>query len=63
MQLEILMLSEVSQKEKVKCHMTITYMWNLKYETNDLLYRNRLIDIENKLVVAKGRGDALGFWG
>ena len=38
-------------------------MQNLKYETNDLLYRNRLIDIENKLVVAKGRGDALGFWG
>ena len=30
---EIILLSEVSQKEKDKFHMT-TYMWNLKYDTN-----------------------------
>ena len=30
----------------------ITYMWNLKHDTN----RNRLTDIENRLVVAKGWG-------
>ena len=39
MQLEIFMLSEVSQKEKVKCHMIITYMWNLKYDTNEPIYK------------------------
>ena len=30
-------------------------MWNLKYDTNELVYkRERLTDIENRLVVAKG---------
>ena len=41
----------------------ITYMWNLKYDTNELLWnRNRLTDIENRLVVAKG-GVAGERWG
>ena len=32
-------------------------MWNLKYDTNELIYKtNRLTDIENRLVVAKGEG-------
>jgi len=34
MQLEIIRLNEVSQKDKDKYH---TYMWNLKYETNELI--------------------------
>ena len=36
----------------------IAYMWNLKYDTNELYLqnRNRLTDIENRLVVAKGEG-------
>ena len=43
-------------------------MWNLKYDTNELIYenRNRLTDIENRLVVAKGKGaerDELAVWG
>ena len=30
-------------------------MWNLKYDTNELIYEtNRLTDIENRLVVVKG---------
>ena len=35
-----------------------TYMWNLKHDTNKHIYnnRNKLIDIENRLVVAKGVG-------
>ena len=33
MQLEILILSKVNQKEKDKYHM-ISHMWNLKYDTN-----------------------------
>ena len=37
MQLEILTLSEVSQKDKY--HMIITYMWNLKHSTNEPIYR------------------------
>ena len=36
MQLEIIILSEVTQKEKDKYH--ITYMWNLKYDTNEPIY-------------------------
>ena len=36
-------------------------MWNLKYDTNQLIYEtNRIKDIENKLVVAKGKGDGRG---
>ena len=39
MQLEILILSEVSQKEKDKYHIYITHMWNLKHSTNDPIYK------------------------
>ena len=38
MDLEIITLSEVSQKEKDKYH-EITYMWNLKYSTNVPIYK------------------------
>ena len=32
----------------------ITYMWNVKYDTNEHIYEtNRLTDTENRLVVAK----------
>ena len=36
----------------------ITYMWNLKewYESPYLQNRNRLTDVENKLMVIKGEG-------
>ena len=37
MQLEIIILNGVSQKEKDKCHM-ISHMWNLKYDTNESIY-------------------------
>ena len=37
MQLEIIILSEVSQTEKDKNH-DITYRWNLKYDTNETVY-------------------------
>ena len=57
MQLEIIILSEVSQTEKTNTiwyHLYVeskiwhkgTYLWN----------RNRITDIENRLVVAKGEG-------
>ena len=36
--LQIVILNEISQKEKDKYH-DITYMWNLKYDTNELIYK------------------------
>ena len=46
----------------------VTYMWNLNYNTNqyNLWTKNRLTDIENSLVVAKGAGvgsKGLRTWG
>ena len=38
MELDILILSEVSQKER-QIPYDITYMWNLKYGTNEPIYR------------------------
>ena len=37
MDLEMIMLNELSQKEKDKAS-NITYMWNLKYDTNEFIY-------------------------
>ena len=61
MDLEGIMLSEISQTEKKTPH-DFTYMWNLENKTNEHTKqnRNRLIDTENKLVVARGDG---GWWG
>ena len=48
---EIIILSEVSQRIITY----ITYMWNLKNYTNELIYKTeRLTGIENKLMVTKG---------
>ena len=45
-----------SERERQIPH-DITYKWNLKYDTNELIYEtNRLTDIKNRLVVAKGEG-------
>ena len=35
----------------------ITFMWNLRYGTNEPIYETETVtDIENRLVVAKGEG-------
>ena len=39
MQLEIIILSQGSQKEKDKYCGPSTYMWNLKYSTNEPIYK------------------------
>ena len=54
--LEILILSKVGQKEKDKYHVNITYMWNLNYDTNEPIYKTEIdSDIESRLfVIAKG---------
>ena len=49
----IIILSEVSQKEKDKYHMMLLICGILKYDTNELTKTNRLTDKENKLVVTK----------
>ena len=49
-------------KSKDKYH-DITYMWNLKNDTNDLIYKIEIVtDVENKLMVSKGEWDKLGYW-
>ena len=71
MQLEIIIPSGISQKEKDKYHTIslILYLYNLKYGTNKpthLQNREKLEDIENRLVVTKeveGERDGLGVWG
>ena len=73
MQLEIIILSEVSQKEKDKywylCYISdSTYMQNVTHGTNEpIIKQKEASDIENWLVVAKGeRGrerDGLQVWG
>ena len=39
MQLEIIILSEVSQKEKRQIPYDVTYVWNLNYGTNERIYK------------------------
>ena len=53
MDLEMIILSEVSQRKTIPYD--ITYMWNLNYDTNECIYkkRNRFTGIENKLMVTK----------
>ena len=39
-------------------------MWNLKYDTNEPIYKTETdSDIENRLVVAKGKGVGEGWSG
>ena len=64
MDLEIIILSEISQRQ-ISCD--ITYMESkIWYKWTYLQNRNRLTDIENKLMVTKGERqegrDKLGVW-
>ena len=43
MQLEILILREVSQKEKVKDHMRSLNVWTLNYGTDEPFYRTERV--------------------
>ena len=54
MELEILILSEVSQKEK-----TITYILNLIYGTNELFHRNKTHGLVELTCVCQGGGDRM----
>ena len=52
--LEIIILSEVSQTGKDKYHMIALICGILKKGTNKLVYRSRTADVENKLMVYQG---------
>ena len=64
MELETLILSEVSQKEKGKYR--ISHIWNLIYGTNEPFHLKELMHLENRLWLPKGRRrdwDGWGAWG
>ena len=56
MNLQIVMLNEVSQTEKHKISCDIAYMWNIKkwYKGTYLQNGSRVTDVENKLMVTRG---------
>ena len=65
MDLEIIIPSEVKKERQIPYD--ITYTWNLKYDTSELIYETkRPTDIKNRPVAAKGEGswemDRLGVW-
>ena len=53
--LENIILSEVRQ-----ILYDITYMWNLKNNTNESIYQTKLTAMENKLMVTKGEREGRG---
>ena len=63
MELETLILSEVSQKEKDKYHMIslisgISHMAQMNLSTE-----KKIMDLENRCVVAKGEAEGMGWIG
>ena len=65
MQLTILILSEISQKEKNKYHM-MSHMWNLKYDAYEPVYKTERDSQtwRTDLLLPRGREwDGLGVWG
>ena len=61
MQLEILILSEVKERQTLEYHLYVeSKIWHRgTYPRN----RVRLIDTENRPVVAKGKGEEVGWTG
>ena len=60
MKLETLILSEVSQKEKDKYHM-ISLISGIYYTAQmNLSTEKKLMDLQNRLVVAKGEEEVVG---
>ena len=60
MDLEIIILRAVGQREKDKYHMISFIHGIFKNERNQLIYETeRLTDRENKLIVTKGGGERI----
>ena len=67
MYLDIIILSEVSNKRKINTIWHHSFVESKKmYKWTNLQNRNRFIDLDNKLMVTKGdswvKGDKLGVW-
>ena len=63
MQLEILILGEISQKEKDKYHM-ISFIPGISCMAQmNLSIKKKLTNLENRLVVAEGEGEEEGWTG
>ena len=57
MQLEIIILNEVNSEGERPKPYDITYVWNLKYDTNESIYETETeSQTQNRLVVAKRVG-------
>ena len=61
MELETLILSEVSQKEKDKYHMIITYIWNLIHDTNEPFHRKETHGFGEQTCGCQGGGSGMEF--
>jgi len=60
MELETLILSELSQKEKDKYHM-ISFITGIQYTAQmNLSKKKKIMDLENRLMVAWGEGGGSG---
>ena len=64
MDLDIIILSEVRSERQRQIPYDITYVWNLKYDTNERIYQIEIAleTIENRLVVSKARGEGGVAW-
>ena len=63
MELETLILSEISQKEKNKHHM-ISLISCIEYRAHmNLSTEKKIMDLENRLVDAKGEEEGVGWFG
>ena len=66
MELETVILSEVNQKEKDKCHV-ISVISGIYYTAQmNLSTEKKIMDLQNRLVAAQGRKrewEGLGVWG
>ena len=61
MELETLILGEISQKEKDKYHM-ISFIPEISHMAQmNLSIKKKLTNLENRLVVAEGEGEGVGW--
>ena len=60
LEIETLILSEVSQQEKDKYHYDITYIWNLIYGTNKPFHRKETRGLGEHTCGCQGRGGESG---
>ena len=54
MDIEVIILNEVSQTKEKQVPYDTTYMWNLKYDTKDLI-QNRLVSIKTNSWLPEGK--------